>query len=192
MLNKNKSPSGWLVLASCCACFVLLIFGVSRQVYAQVPSRDSQQPVEISADQLEVLQSDQKAIFSGNVIAKQGRINMKSSRMTVFYKGGGDKQQSASAMAGAAKGISRIEADGDVFFASPTETARSKKASYDVDKEMITMTGDVVLTRDRNVLKGSQLIYNLTTGKSVLNSSGNSGGTGGGRVKGLFIPQQKE
>lgn len=146
---------------------------------------DSKQPIEISADTLEVLQNQQQAIFSGNVIAKQGSINMKSARMLVYYKNGGAGGDGA----GAVKGISKIEADGGVFFASPRETAQGAKAIYNVDTQTIQMMGDVVLTRDKNVLKGTQMVYNLATGKSVLSSSG-VGGAGGGRVKGLFVPNQ--
>lgn len=163
-------------------------FGVLPAAQAQLPARDSQKPIEISADTLEVLQAEEKAVFSGNVIARQGDINMKSARMLVFYKGGGDKQEGGSALAGAAQGISRIDADGDVFFASPSETARATQASYDVDKEVITMTGNVVLTRNKNVLKGTRLIYNLATGKSVLSAGATPESPQGGRVKGLFIP----
>ena len=41
---------------------------------------DSSQPIEVVSDTLEVLQEQQKAIFSGNVIATQGNINMKAAR----------------------------------------------------------------------------------------------------------------
>ena len=153
-------------------------------VLAQSVAVDSKQPIEISADTLEVFQNDQKAIFSGNVIARQGNINMKSSRMQVYYKGGGDDVQ------GAMKGISKIVADGGVFFAAPRETARGGQAVYDVDRQMVTMAGDVVLTRDKNVLKGTQLVYNLATGKSVL-SAASTQQNNGGRVKGIFVPSQK-
>jgi lipopolysaccharide export system protein LptA len=145
------------------------------------PALDSRQPIEITADTLEVLQNERKAIFSGNVVAQQGNIRMQAARMLVFYTGE-DSQQGASV-----KGISRIEADGNVFFASPTETVKGDRAIYEVSREQITMTGNVVLTRDKNILKGTQLTYNLATGKSVL---GSGGAAGGGRVKGLFVPNQ--
>lgn len=158
---------------------------------AQGLATDSSQPIEITADTLEVYQQEQKAIFSGNVIATQGNINMKSARMIVFYKGSGNED--AGAM-GSAQGISRIEADGGVFFASPQETAKGQRAIYEVAKEQISMLGDVVLTREKNVLKGTQLTYNLKTGKSVLSGAAvNADGStsGGGRVRGLFVPKKE-
>ena len=68
------------------------------------PKLDSDAPVEIASDNLEVLQEQNKAIFSGNVIAKQGATTMKSATMTVYYAGSGKGGQ----------GIDRIEASGKV------------------------------------------------------------------------------
>lgn len=181
----------WKVILDSCfrrndklrGCIFLLLFIVSPAL-AQTVAMDSSQPIEIAADTLEVLQNEQKAVFSGNVVATQGQITMKAARMLVYYKksdaDGGDA-------GGMGKGISRLEADGGVTFSSLRESARGSRATYEVNQKLITMTGDVLLTRDKNVLKGTQLVYNLTSGRSVLSSGGSTSG-GGGRVKGLFVP----
>ena len=179
--SGRQETKGWFGWIPACAGMTMWLLAAS----AHAQSLDSKQPIEISADTLEVLQNEQRAIFSGNVVAKQGNINMKAARMLVHYKSGG----AGGDATGAVKGISRIEADGGVFFASPRETAQGARATYDVDSETIQMVGDVVLTRDKNVLKGTQMVYNLATGKSMLSAAGPSG-AGGGRVKGLFVPNQ--
>ena len=104
--------------------FVSLLMLMAAPVHAQAPNLDADKPIEITADELEVRQQDKQAIFKGNVIAKQGDITMQSARMVVHYKGGGEQ---ASPTAGAS-GISKIEADGGVFFAAPTETAKGNSA----------------------------------------------------------------
>lgn len=136
------------------------------------PKLDSQAPIEIASDNLEVLQEQNKAIFSGNVIAKQGNITMQSAVMNVYYDNGGE----------GGKGISRIESSGKVVFVTPEETAQGDNAVYNVATNTIDLTGNVVLTRQENILKGSALNYNMTTKRSVLSA----GGTG--RVRGLFVP----
>lgn len=153
---------------------------------AHAQQTDTKQPVEVASDTLEVLQNEQKAIFVGNVIATQGNINMRAERMVVFYREG---PQGAGATDGGmgAKGIHRIEAQGNVIFTTPTETAQGSQAVYNVDTETVDLVGNVTLTRDKNVLKGTSLSYNMTTGRSILNST--SGATGG-RVRGLFVPNQ--
>ena len=164
---------------------------LAGQAIAQAPSLDSDKPIDITADELEVRQNEKQAIFKGNVIAKQGSITMQSARMTVFYDGAdtANSSQSSEGVAGGTS-ISKIEADGGVFFASKTETARGSKAVYDVNAEQIRMSGDVTLTREKSVVKGSGLVYNLKTGRSVL-SSAKQTGQGSGRVRGLFVPSDK-
>lgn len=138
------------------------------------PKLDSDAPIEIASDNLEVLQDQNKAIFTGNVIAKQGTTTMKSSSMTVFYGNAGGAE--------GGKGISRIEASGKVVFVTPEETAQGDTAIYNVATKAIDLVGNVVLTREENILKGSALNYNMTTKRSVL-SAGSTG-----RVRGLFVP----
>lgn len=148
----------------------------------------SDAPIEIASDALEVLQNERKAIFTGNVIATQGEINMRSNTMTVFYRETADGAAETSDAAGSmGKGIYRIDAEGGVVFTSPTETAQGDKAIYLVDNDTLDLVGNVFLTRDKNVLKGTKLVYNLKTGRSVL-TGGASATTGGGRVRGLFVP----
>lgn len=139
------------------------------------PTLDSDAPIEIASDNLEVLQDQSKAIFSGNVIAKQGTTTMKSSSMTVYYASSGEGES-------AGQGINRIEASGNVVFVTPQETAQGDKATYNVATKTIDLVGNVVLTREENILKGSALNYNMQTKRSVL-SAGNTG-----RVRGLFVP----
>lgn len=167
----------WMMAVSLCLAPVV--------VQAQVaPKLSNKEPVEIVSDALEVLQNEKKAIFTGNVIATQGSINMRSNSMTVFYRESADN---ASGAEGMGKGIYRIEADGSVLFTTPTETARGDQAVYLVDEDTIDLLGNVFLTRDKNMLKGTKLVYNLKTGRSVFTGGAVAKG-GGGRVRGLFVP----
>lgn len=156
----------------------LLFAALPAAVLAQ-SKLESDKPIEIASDNLEVQQDQQKAIFSGNVIAKQGNITMRSATMTVYYNnnsGGAEKTE------GGGQGIDRIEADGNVVFVTPEETAQGDHAVYRTSTNTVDLTGNVVLTREENILKGSALNYNMTTKRSVL-SAGSTG-----RVRGLFVP----
>lgn len=167
----------WIVALSLCLAPML--------AQAQsAPKLSNKEPVEIVSDALEVLQNEKKAIFTGNVIATQGAVTMRSDSMTVFYHESAD---SAAGDNGMGKGIYRIDADGSVLFTTPTETARGDKAVYLVDDETINLSGNVFLTRDKNMLKGTKLVYNLKTGRSVFTGGAVAKG-GGGRVRGLFVP----
>jgi len=168
--------------------WVIVVIGLGVPALAQTPSIaiDHDKPVEIVADTLEVLQANKKAIFTGNVVATQGSINMKANSMVVHYR---DGAQAGGASGAAGQGIYKIEAKGNVFFASPQETAQGDEAVYNVDTDTIDLLGNVLLTREKNVLKGTRLNYNLATGRSMLSGGATVQG-GGGRVRGLFLPNQ--
>ena len=176
-----------LVFASIC----LATLGIAAPVLA-APKLDGQQPIEIASDNLEVLQAENKAIFSGNVIAKQGTITMRSRSMTVFYEGAASEADNADASGAMGKGIHRIEAQGEVVFITPEETAQGDSAIYNVKTDTIDLVGNVVLTRAQNILKGTTLNYNLATGRSVLNGGAAARTGGSGRVRGLFVPGSGE
>ncbi len=146
---------------------------------------DTSLPVEITADQLDILQKNKLAVFRGNVVAQQGTIKLRADTMTVHYRQPTEREDGAAA-------VSKIEVMGNVFMATPQESAQAKKGMYDLDEKMIYLLGNVVLTRGKNVLKGERLQYNLKTGRSVI--IGNSGskpaaGDKGSRVRGIFVPQ---
>lgn len=148
-------------------------------------AESSRGPIEITADELEVRQPDQVAVFKGNVLAIQGDLNLKSDKMTVYYRPGEEQKEGQES-------VSKIEVEGNVFLSSPTETARGAKGVYDVDANEIRLLGGVVLTRAENILKGEALVYNMTTGKSVLTNAGKAAGSGKpDRVRALFVPNKK-
>jgi len=171
-------PRHFRTLVACAAIFA------TTSVFAQSkPStqHDASLPIEIAADTLEVRQDQNLAIFSGNVQAQQGAIRLKAEMLQVHYR----PQQGEASVQGA---ISRIDAKGKVFFSSPGQTAQGDSGVYDVDKSLITMLGNVVLTRDNNVIRGNRLLLNLATGRSKVEGIV---GKSGGRVRGLFVPNKK-
>lgn len=144
---------------------------------------DTDLPIDIQADRLEIQQENNLAIWTGNVDVIQGDIRLQAKELRVSYGQAGGDTDGAANVSGS---IRRIDARGDVFMSTPTETAKGDNGTYDVVTKMITMNGNVVLTRGKNVLRGDQLVYNMVTGRSVL--------TGGKktRVKGIFVPEKKK
>lgn len=184
--------------------FLATIF-MAGAAQAQLSDKhDNKQPVEISSDSLEVLQHENKAIFKGNVVAVQGDMRLKSDVMIVHYKQKSEQTSApkqAAPAAPAAQGqmgaITLIEVQGHVLAATPQESATGDKGDYDVPSKMLHLFGsNVTLTRDKNILKGTALEYNMATGRSVLTNnggtvSGSSGSAPGGRVRGVFVPNDE-
>jgi len=157
--------------------------GAGAQELTSAGGHDANQPIEINADRLEVQQDQSLAVFSGNVVAAQGAMRLHAQTLKVFYS----RAQEGGANAEAT--ISRIDAIGEVFLASPKETAQGATGVYDVANRMITLSGSVVLTRGDNVIRGDRLVLDLTSGRSRV-----EGGSAGGqqqRVRALFVPPAK-
>lgn len=157
--------------------------------------RNQKTPIEVTADALEVLQEDNKAIFSGHVVAVQGDLRLTADNMTVYYNPNANKE---SGKAKENNAIRKIDALGAVFLATPEETASGTHGVYDVESQEIRLTGKVVLTRGKNVLEGESLTYNFATGKSKIVSAAANSGAGGSksggekkRVRALFVPESK-
>ena len=144
---------------------------------------DTNQPVDVAADRIEVLDRADRAIFSGNVDVRQGSLRLAAPRLTVAYASAGGID------------IKRLEASGGVTLTSPSETARSQFAIYDLDRRLVTMIGDVTLTRGESNVRGGRLVLDLNTGRAVMDggTSGAPGAASGGRVTGRFtVPQRPQ
>lgn len=164
-------------------------------------SSDNGKPVDITSDALEVHQNEQMAIFSGNVVAKQGDSTLRAPKLTVYYDnandtGKGDKPADAAkpadagqqnADAGGTAGtpanssIRRLEASGGVVVTSQDQKATGSDGVFDMASNTATLTGNVVLTQGGNVIRGKQLVVDLKTGIARV-----VGGT-----TGLFMPSSQ-
>jgi lipopolysaccharide export system protein LptA len=65
--------------------------------------------------------------------------------------------------------LQRIEARKSVVVqSSDGQTATGDWANFDTKRNMVTLGGDVVLTQGQNVVRGSRLTIDMTTGQSVI------------------------
>jgi lipopolysaccharide export system protein LptA len=150
-------------------------------------SQNRDQPIQIEAASLEVRDKKKEATFSGNVKVVQGDTTMKSKSLVVFYEGGGateqpqPKQKGAKAAPGAplqsatpgpegSSSIKRLEARGSVVVTQKDQVVTGDLAVFDTKANSITMSGGVVLTQCKNVLKGDRLTVDMTTGVSRVES----------------------
>ena len=167
-----------IILVCCLVSLAWCPLGALQAQTSKAASPNSDQPIEINADSLEVQEKERIAVFRGNVDAIQGDIHLRADELKVHYQGGGKSTAKASGT------ITRIDATGRVFVSSPSETAQGDTGVYDVDARQITLTGRVVLTRGENVIRGQRLVMNMESGKSRIEG-------GDGRVQGLFVPSKK-
>ena len=167
---------------------VVLLWGImSPPAMAQVSAlkkHDVKQPIHISADRLDVKQKENMAVFEGQVEAVQKNLTLQADRGAVFYRG-----NRKSAKQGDAPSIMRLDASGHVKLSSPTEKIESSWGVYDMEEQIVTLGGNVVMIHKDGTLKGERLVLNLRTGLTRMEGARQQGTTG--RVTGEFrIPEQ--
>jgi lipopolysaccharide export system protein LptA len=140
------------------------------------------EPIEIESDRLEVRDNDNIAIFTGNVQLIQGKLLLKTVKMTVYYTDSGD----GGGTMGNAE-VDHMEAEGKVYIKQGEQVATGDHGTFDMQSGVLVLTGkEVVLTEGENVVVGCKLVSNTKSGLSKLDGCGRGGGEG--RIKMLLQP----
>ena len=132
-------------------------------------SQDSSLPVEVTADKLDVNQTDGTAIFTGNVLIGQGAMRLSAPWVLVVYL----EDRS---------GIERLRAKGGVTLVSGEDAAEATQADYNVQTGMIEMAGNVLLVQGTSALTADKMFVDTVAGTARMN----------GRVKTVLQPEQTE
>jgi lipopolysaccharide export system protein LptA len=174
---KAMHPLPLLLLAS--LALPVAAAAVAQEPVSALKGHNSDAPIDLTADRLEVQERADRAMFSGNVKVKQDELTLDTSRLTVAYSSSGGVQ------------IKRLDASGGVTVRSPSETARGTFGIYDLDRKLITLVGDVVLQREGSAISGQRLVIDLDSGRAIIDGGPAGVGQSGGRVTGHFtVPQR--
>ena len=153
--------------------------GQSREPISALKGHNSDAPVDVTADRIEIQDRADRAIFAGNVHVKQATLTLDTARLTVAYSSDGGVQ------------IRRLDAAGGVVVRSPSETAKGDFGIYDLDRKLITLIGNVQLDRQQNRVAGSRLVIDLDSGRAVIDGGPPGVNQSGGRVTGHFtVPKR--
>lgn len=150
-----------------------------QQPVSALKGHDSNAPVDVNADRIEVQDRADRAMFVGNVHVRQAELTLDTQRLTVAYSSNGGVQ------------IRRLDAAGGVTVHSPSETAKGDFGIYDLDRKLITLIGNVQLNRGQNQVNGSRLVIDLDSGRAVIDGGPPGVNQSGGRVTGHFTVPQK-
>jgi lipopolysaccharide export system protein LptA len=155
------------------------------QPVSALKGHNSNAPVDVTAERIEVQDRADRAIFAGNVHVTQAELTLDTPRLTVAYSGGTGGDSNVQ--------IRRLDAAGGVVVKSPSETARGDFGIYDLDRKLITLIGNVQLNRDQNQVNGARLVIDLDSGRAVVDGGPPGVNQSGGRVTGHFtVPQRQQ
>lgn len=155
----------------------------AAQPVSVLKDHDTKEPIDISADRLEVRQGENLALFVGNVEALQGDLQLTADRLVVYYE---------TAAGATDPTIRRLDVEGSVRLQSPSEDVSAQWGVYDVDSRLVTLGGEVVLTRGDTVVEGDRLELDLDSGLTRVDAATTGAGQKPGRVRGRFALPDSE
>lgn len=161
--------------------FALALGGTAaaQEGVSALKGHNSRAPIDLSADHAEAQDRADRAIFAGNVVVRQSGLTLRTARLTIAYASNDGIN------------INRIDASGGVTVTSASEIARGNFATYDLDKGLITMVGDVRLDRGGSFLNGGRLVIDLNSGRATMDGGLRGVNQNGGRVTGRFTVAKK-
>lgn len=117
--------------------------------------QDTSAPIDVTSAQLAIDEEANTALFTGDVVVVQDTMTLYAPRVLVFYK----EDQS---------GISHMEATGGVTLIQNDEAAESERADYDLENEIMIMTGDVLVTQKLSAIASDKMTLKLDDGTALM------------------------
>jgi lipopolysaccharide export system protein LptA len=162
-------------------------------------------------DSLEWYDGKQIAVARGDAVAvrdaKQIRADVLTAHMTkdkpaVAGSTSGSKPAGAGATAKPATSagplggdtgsrISRVDAQGNVLVSTATDIGRGDYGVYNAESGIVTLLGNVTVTRGPNTIRGQYAVVDLNNNISRMMPAPAKPGTAPSRVEGLFVRQEK-
>jgi len=179
-----KSLAATAVFAS------LLFAGIPAWAQGLGPNSDG--PLDITADELEVQNRTCISVWRGRAEALQGQARLRADLLRAVFEPTPGESGTSGIGANACGDLIRLEAEGSVFYVTGKEQrVRGDAGTYAVDAETVTLTGDVVAVQGQNVLRGTKMVFNTKTGEGRMlgNATGRNQGV---RPRGVFYPSKKK
>lgn len=151
----------------------VLLFAVPSFAGKEQLPQPANLPVEVTARHLEARQQQHQAIFTGEVVAKQGDITLYCDKLTVFSLP--EENQ-----------VDRMEASGNVRVIQLDRTATADQAIYRQQAGTLVLIGNAKVHQGQNQVTGDEITVYLQEDRSVVKSNET------GRVRAILFPEQKK
>lgn len=154
--------------------FLIICIFFPSFVVAERLSKEKEEnlPVEITAEKMVSDQKSNKIIFTGDVIAKRGDLNIFSDKMTVFNNRNG-------------KELEKIVAQGNVKIKKGERFASGERAVYIEKEGTIVLTGNPHAWENGNEIVAVEMIFLVDEDKFIVKGSKEK------KIRLTFYPEQK-
>jgi lipopolysaccharide export system protein LptA len=130
--------------------------------------------VDIEASEMEILETDKRAIFRGDVVAKRPTDTIRCAEMVVYYV---DVKQADGTTNNE---VDKLDCKSAVTITTDTQTITGDLAIFQLRQNLLDVTGNVKVVQGKTVIRGPHLTVDLKTKRTKMS---------GGRVKGQFVPK---
>ena len=130
--------------------------------------------VDIEASEMEILETDKRAIFRGDVVAKRPTDTIRCAEMVVYYVD--VKQTDGSSNTE----VDKLDCKSAVTITTSTQTITGDLAVFLLRQNLLDVTGNVKVVQGKTVIRGPHLTVDLKSKRTKMT---------GGRIKGRFIPK---
>lgn len=148
----------------------------------------SDSPVHIASDRMDVDQTTRSITFQGHVVVQQDELTITGKTLKVFAASDDnkDRKEKKKEDAGMMDRIDRIEVEGDVKISQRDKVAVADRAVYYHQEQKIVLMGNPSVSQGQDTVQGRLITLYIAQGRSVV-----EGGTSG-PVKAVLHPSRKE
>jgi lipopolysaccharide export system protein LptA len=140
--------------------FVLLSMGC--WISAAVAGNE---PILIESDHMTSTEKTNSVVFSGNVDAKQGDVQIRTDKMTVYYTPKDQAEANTSAGASSQQ-VEKLVCVGNVEITRDEFLGTAKKMIYLEKKQQVILTENAKAWQDQNMVSGEKIVYYLDEKRS--------------------------
>jgi lipopolysaccharide export system protein LptA len=148
----------------------LSLLGMAAVSFAQESGSGA---VDITASEMEILETDKRAIFRGNVVAKRPSDTIQCEEMLVNYV---DVKQTDGS---SGTEVDRIDCKSAVTITTSSQKITGNLAVFFLRRDQLEVTGNVRVVQGKTVLRGPKLLVDLKSKRTKM--------VGG--VSGKFVPK---
>ena len=123
---------------------LLLATGAATGAAAGLPSP---RPLDIDAERLVLEGKENRAVFEGSVTVRRDDWTLTCEKLTVRYDPAGR--------------VTHLLAEGAVRVVQGARVVTAERAEFDNVEEVLTLTGDPIITEGKNVVRGKVVVYDL-------------------------------
>ena len=176
----------WMVLAGGVAALGLAAGPASAQL-----ARNSSAPVDITADELEVVNAQCLATYKGAAEALQDTTRLRADILKIYYKPTPEAAKAGPNGSKCGSELDHMEAIGQVYYVTPQQRVHGDNAVYDKAADTMIITGDVIAIKGQDVARGARMVIKVSTSDGQM-ESGPSGKGKSGRVRTVIYPKQDQ